>query len=206
MHPRDLALGMQIMGATQFLTTHAPALSVNVGGNPLTTRATTWGAGSTGIATTFNATWVDAAHVTEFFKALGQIRIRLTHPNVTGLQNLDWNAALGTRLATVTFNNVTTTNNGSTNYAIAQGWASLTGTPVFIINANPIGGTSYTANTAQITAATITNGVQFVATLFDAHTGTSDVVAAGTTLAVDVLFSVGSIATVVPTISLISGF
>lgn len=154
-----------------------------------TTRATTWGGGSTGITCVFSVTFADENSARYFFNSSGGIRISLSHPNTTTSQDTNWNSILSN--LTVQFSaNATTRVSGSTGVAASIGYYQLTTTFQTIYDGTNTGTGAYSTNDyiieARSTAITGLNGakgsvLEFRVQLQDQHTNAfSDLVQSGT--------------------------
>jgi hypothetical protein len=149
------------------------------------TRATAW---STSIQAIFTLTFTDENAARYFFNSGGDIRISLSHPDVSTPQNSSWNSILNN--FTMAFAaHATTRLSGSYGSAQSVGYYELSTTYQTIVDGSNTGTGAYATNDFLIeaAAASITglNGakgsvINFRITLTDEYTGFSDVVSSGT--------------------------
>lgn len=160
------------------------------------TRATTWGSGG---SATINCT-VDVSFTSEdqaryFFNSGGEVRIRPTHSNTSGTQNQNWNSILSTKIGTMTLKAGSFSISGTQTASVTNtGFYGLTTTATSLFNGLNIGTGAYTANDFTVTAQVLNrvgtnggngNGIRFIISFIDEHTGTSDTVASGTNVIFD---------------------
>lgn len=160
------------------------------------TRASSWGSGG---SATINCT-VDVSFTSEdqaryFFNAGGEIRLRPTHSNTSGSQNQNWNSILSTKIGTMTLRAGGFSVSGTQTASVTNtGFYGLTTTATTIFSGLNIGTGAYSANDFTVTAQVLNrvgtnggngNGIRFVISFIDEHTGTSDTVASGTNVIFD---------------------
>lgn len=207
---------------TNRLNTNASYLSTTAG--PTSTRATTWGAGSStstdGISCTFTVTFTDEANARWFFNQGGLINFWLTQGTVSTTQDTNWSNAF-TNLGTIKVGaNSFAANTGSfysvTTNASTTGYYQLTTTSANLLFGD-CGTGSYSANTitvaSKVSNVTGTNGgngyvITFVVSLNDNHSNSfADVVSAGTKLLTSYTYNnyFATLSTL-PTIAITTGF
>lgn len=159
------------------------------------TRASSWGSGNSTITCTVDVSFTSEDQARYFFNSGGEIRIRPTHSNTTGLQNQNWNSLLSSKVGTMTMKASSFSITGTQTSAVTStGFYSLTTTASTIFNGTNIGTGAYASNDFTVTAQVLnkvgTNGgngnaIRFVFLFRDEHTGVSDTVASGTNVIFD---------------------
>jgi hypothetical protein len=178
--------------STNRLTAAAGSMTLTSGAHTVT-RATTWNAS---IATTIDVGFGSENAARYYFNAGGQIRIRGGHPTGGGSQDVNWRTILTSALGTLTINASSVSITGSSTGAVAttHGFYNMTTSPVTIFNGVNIGSGAYASNDLTITAQVLNrvgtnggngNGIRFVITMNDEHTGFEDNVSSGTNIAFD---------------------
>lgn len=179
---------------TNRLTAAAGSMSLTSSAHTVT-RASTWGAGNSSITCMVDVNFGTEDAARYFFNSGGEIRIRPTHSNTTTTQNANWNSILSTKIGTMTIKansfSITGTQTAS---VVNTGFYGLLTSATTIFNGLNIGSGAYAANDFTVTAQVLnkvgTNGgngtsIRFIFTFVDEYTGTSDIVASGTTVAFD---------------------
>jgi hypothetical protein len=156
------------------------------------TRATTWGAGTTGITCEFSVTFADENAARYFFNTGGEVRLALSHPSTATARDTSWNTVLASLVAGFRANS-TARLTGSFGTAQSIGYYQLTTAYQTILDGTNSGTGVYTVNdfVVQAKASTITglNGakgsvIMFQVILTDQQTNAfSDIVQSGTAVA-----------------------
>ena len=178
-------------GAIGFLNDNGAAMSLL--SNRLTmTRSTTW---SGSINHGVRHQWSDANRARYFFNSGGEIRLNPKHPSTSGAQNADWDDILSNKLGRFNMGATSCSITGTASGIVASiGFYDLTTSYQTVFNGLNLGSGAYASNDVIIQArvgGTANNGgpgsrVDLHITMVDAHTGTSDTVAAGTNVIHDV--------------------
>ena len=184
------------------------------------TRASTWGAGTTGISCTFRIMFASEDAARYFFNTGGQIRIGLSHPDVSTPRNTSWNTVLNSLSVGISAHS-TTRLSGSYGTNTSIGYYELLSTNQIVYNGTNTGTGAYTVNDFVISAKGIDTagnafvgangangaGIDVTVTLTDEQTNAwSDIVAAGTLATISYLKASSGLTIAAPTCSVITTF
>jgi hypothetical protein len=179
------------------------------------TRATTWGAGTTGITCEFSVTFASEDDARYFFNTGGEVRLALSHPSTLTARDTSWNTILASLVAGFRANS-TSRLTGSYGVAQAIGYYQLTTAYQTILDGTNSGTGAYTVNDFVVSAkaATITglNGakgsvINFQVILTDEQTNAfSDIVQSGTAVDLSHLRAVTTMGIAAPTTAVTVAF
>lgn len=179
------------------------------------TRASTWGAGNSGITAEFSVTFASENAARYFFNTGGDIRLSLNHPSTASSRDSSWNAVLNN--LTVAFKAHDSVRlSGTSGTASSIGYYELTTAYQTILDGTNSGTGMYTSNdfTISAKAQTITglngakgNVIYFKVQLIDEQTNAfSDIVQGGTNSSISLLRAAGSYSVIAPTVSVVTAF
>lgn len=189
--------------------------NMTLSGLTSTTRASTWGTGTSSITAEFQVTFSSEDHARYFFNTGGELRVLLNHPSTATARDSSWNTVLsGFNMAFRA--NSTARIGGSYGAAQGIGYYQLTTAYQTVIDGTNTGVTPYGVNdfVVQARAVTITgaNGakgsvIQFRVILTDEQSNAfQDVVQSGTVATLQQLRATGAYTIATPSASVITAF